>query len=211
MRSGGAAPSAANLAIDPDNHYLWRMYSRRLEAEAVRDSVLHVAGSLDTTMGGPDIPHTKGQTNPRRSLYFRHAYEKQMGFLAMFDGASVNECYRRSESIVPQQALALANCELSLNQSRSLAKQFAEQADSDERWVTLAFERILTRQPTAEERTECAQFVASQAALLSQPDKLTTFTGGAEAAVAPANDPLERARENLVHALLNHNDFVTIR
>jgi hypothetical protein len=211
MRSGGVAPSAANLVVDPDNHFLWRMNARRLEAEAVRDSVLHVAGSLDTAMGGPDIPHAEGQTNPRRSLYFRHAYEKQMSFLAMFDGASVNECYRRSESIVPQQALALANSELSFNQSRVLAKQLAEQAASDEELVTLAFEQILSRQPFTTELTQCRDFLASQAQLLSQTEKLTTYTGGAEATVAPASDPLQRARENLVHALLNHNDFVTIR
>jgi hypothetical protein len=131
--------------------------------------------------------------------------------LALFDGASVNECYRRGESIVPQQALALANSELSLNQSRGLAKRIAEQAGSDDAVVALAFEQILMRQPTAQELTQCRDFLASQSALLKQPDKLTPFTGGAETAIVPANDPLQRARENLVHALLNHNDFVTIR
>src|SRR5262249_41933583 len=47
-------------ALDPDNRWLWRMNSRRMEAELVRDSVLHVAGNLDLTMGGPDIPHQLG-------------------------------------------------------------------------------------------------------------------------------------------------------
>src|ERR1700722_5635886 len=100
---------ATNLAADPDNRYLWRMNSRRMEAEVVRDSLLAVAGMLDATMGGPDIDHNPGLVVARRSLYFRHAPEKQMEFLMLFDAASVNECYRRSESIVPQQALALAN------------------------------------------------------------------------------------------------------
>src|SRR5262249_13630927 len=43
---------AANAALDPENRYLWRMNARRMEAEVVRDSVLHVAGQLDETLGG---------------------------------------------------------------------------------------------------------------------------------------------------------------
>ena len=75
-----------------------------MEAETVRDSVLCVAGQLDTTLGGADLEYATGLTVPRFSLYFQHANEKQMTFLKLFDMASVNECYRRSESIVPQQA-----------------------------------------------------------------------------------------------------------
>ena len=95
--------SSANLTRDRDNRFLWRMNVRRMEGEVVRDSLLYVAGQLDLTMGGPDIDHQLGLTSRRRSLYFRHAAEKQMEFLTLFDAASVNECYRRSESLVPQQ------------------------------------------------------------------------------------------------------------
>src|SRR5207249_1645452 len=102
----------------PDNRYLWRMNTRRMEAEVVRDSVLYVAGQLDLTMGGPELDHNLGLTTKRRSLYYRHAAEKQMEFLLIFDAASVNECYRRAESVVPQQALAMANSSLVLAQSR---------------------------------------------------------------------------------------------
>src|SRR5687767_5385793 len=70
-----------NLAVDPDNRYLWRIKPRRMEAEIVRDSVLHVAGQLDATMGGPDIDHKAGETSHRRSMYFQHANEKQMVML----------------------------------------------------------------------------------------------------------------------------------
>ena len=61
-----------------------------------------VAGALDSTLGGPDIDHHAGLTVPRRSLYFRHAAEKQMEFLRIFDAAGVTECYRRKESILPE-------------------------------------------------------------------------------------------------------------
>ncbi len=115
-------PDPSDLARDPDNVFLWRWAPRRAEAEVVRDCVFAVAGSLDSTLGGPDIDHKAGLTVPRRSLYFQHAAEKQMEFLQIFDAAGVTECYRRKDSILPQQALALANSELSLRMARQLAR-----------------------------------------------------------------------------------------
>jgi hypothetical protein len=207
--------AAANRARDPDNHYLWRMNSRRLEAELVRDSVLHVAGNLDTTRGGPDLDHNLGLNSRRRSLYFRHAYEKKMVFLELFDVASENECYRRSTSIVPQQALALANSTLSLEQSRLLARRLAVQtaaaAEPELAFVEVAFVRVLGRPPTADERELCRTFLAEQSARLAEPATLTATGGNHASQVPPAPDPRLRARENLVHVLMNHNDFVTIR
>src|SRR5262249_37492247 len=115
-----STPDAANRAIDQDNKYLWRYPSRRLEAEAVRDAIFYVAGKLDQTMGGPEIDFPLGLTVPRRSIYFRHAAEKQMEFLAIFDGPSVTECYERKQAIMPQQALALFNSDLVRKHSRLL-------------------------------------------------------------------------------------------
>src|SRR5438552_3436181 len=52
MQSNPAARSASKgHHIDPENHYLWRMNPRRMEAEAVRDTLLHLSGRLDFTMG----------------------------------------------------------------------------------------------------------------------------------------------------------------
>ncbi|MEX2118835.1 MAG: PSD1 and planctomycete cytochrome C domain-containing protein [Pirellulales bacterium] len=210
--SSPASHDDSNLAIDPDNRTLWRTRPRRMEAEVVRDSVLHVAGQLDATMGGPDIDHKAGETSRRRSLYFQHANEKQMVLLKLFDAASVNECYRRDESIVPQQALALANSGLSLSQARLLAGQLSSAGTlPDEDFISAAFEQVLCRGPSAAERGECLRFLAGQARLLEDKEKLTGFAGGSPAEVPPSADPAQRARENLVHVLLNHNDFVTIR
>jgi hypothetical protein len=215
MTSASIQAEQGNLENDEDNHYLWRMNSRRLEAESVRDSMLHVAGNLDLTMGGPEIDQNTGQTSRRRSVYFRHAYEKQMKFLELFDGASVNECYRRSTSVVPQQALAMANSKLFLEQSRLLAaglwKPIAKQKDAQTAFIGFAFQQILSRTPTAEELAECQEFLQQQADRLADPAKLTRFVGGAASTVKPSSDPQMRARENLVHVLCNHNDFVTIR
>jgi len=106
-----------NGANDKDNTYLWHMPGRRMEAEVVRDCLFWVAGNLDLAQGGPDIDSKKGLTVPRRSIYFRHAAEKRMEFLRIFDGPGVTECYERRESIMPQQALALSNSELTYQQA----------------------------------------------------------------------------------------------
>jgi hypothetical protein len=204
-------------AVDPENIYFWRQNPRRMEAEVVRDSVLHVAGRLDAVLGGPDIDHSLGMTSARRSVYFRTAFEKQMTFLTQFDVASVNECYRRSESVVPQQALALANSGMSLSQSRWLARDLARDTGdparpgSDAAFVAAAFEYVLGRPPSDAERSECLQFLAAQTELLRNPTGLTSVTTGSAAELKPAADPAQRARENLVHVLFNHNEFVTIR
>jgi hypothetical protein len=198
---------------DRDNRFLWRMNARRVEGEIVRDSLLCVAGQLDRTMGGPDLDHHLGLTSRRRSLYFRHAAEKQMEFLTLFDAASVNECYRRSESIVPQQALALANSSLALAEARLLARSLSQQAGTTDAaaFVRAGFEQVLSRPPTVEESAACVRFLREQAALLADGKKLTASSGAAASPVPPAADPAQRARENLIHVLMNHNDFVMIR
>jgi hypothetical protein len=204
-------------SVDPENLYYWRANPRRMEAEIVRDATLYVAGSLDETRGGPDLDQAGGLTVPRRSLYFRSSKEKKMQFLAMFDSPNPVECYRRSESIAPQQALAIANSTLTLAQARILAKKLSDSlgnVSSDAaspKFVEAVFVRILCRQPTAEESKECAAFLAEQAAQLADAKSLTAFSSGPKASVTPSADPQQRARENLVHVLFNHNDFVTVR
>jgi hypothetical protein len=210
LQSSGYSPDGPQAKADPENISLWRMNTRRMEAEVVRDSVLALAGKLDTTMGGPEIEETKGHEVFRRSIYFRHAPDLQMDMLKVFDVASPNECYERSESIVPQQALALANGKLSLTISRVLTQQLSnDQSDGD--FVGAAFDRILGRQPRSAERDESLTYLREQTTFYLDKSKLTPFTSGPEAAVKPSEDPAQRARESLVHVLLNHNDFVTIR
>jgi hypothetical protein len=204
LRSSGWTEDAPQVKIDPDNVYLWRMNVRRMEAEAVRDSMLALAGKLDTTMGGEEIDEKKGHEIYRRSLYFRHAPDLQMDVLKVFDAASPNECFQRTESIVPQQALALANSQLSRDMARTIARQLPA-----ENFVAAAFERVLGRAPSAAEASLAEQYLAEQAALYAQP--LTAFQTGPSPAVSPAGDHRQRARESLVHVLLNHNDFVSIR
>ncbi len=196
MRSTAGEEKHPNAAVDPENQSLWRMNPRRMEAEVVRDSMLYLAGQLDPTMGGPEIDETKGFESRRRSIYFRHSPDTRMEFLRMFDAPNPAECYMRNESVVPQQALALANSQLSQEQARVLATNIGAH-DSPAAFVKAAFETVLGRPPSSEEQSIGERF------LQRQPDLLASLK------VSAPTDA--RARVNLVHVLFNHNDFVTIR
>ncbi|MEX2288117.1 MAG: PSD1 and planctomycete cytochrome C domain-containing protein [Planctomycetaceae bacterium] len=206
-----------NETVDADNLYYWRMNARRMEAEVVRDSLLAVAGELDLTMGGPDLDAETGQATFRRSVYYRHAPEKYMTFLKLFDVASADECYRRNETVVPQQALAMANSPLSISQARRLAARInssvgtAANVETEAAYIDSLFERVLCRPPTDDERQTCRQFLAEQSARLADPKQLTSFEGGEAVQPAASADPHLHARESLAHVLLNHNEFVTAR
>jgi len=184
-----STPDEKNLATDPDNIWLWRIPPRRMEAEVVRDCVLHAAGRLDPMLGGPDLPGSDGMASRRRSIYFHHSPSSQMDFLKVFDGADPTEAYQRHTSIVPHQALALFNSELTHGQSRQLARKLNTAHADDAKFVQAAYEQILTRTPKANEVALCVEFLKTQTA------------GTARL----------RAREKMVHALFNHHEFVTIR
>lgn len=217
-RSSARGEANANEQIDRENVYLWRMNSRRMEAEVVRDSVLATSGNLDTRLGGPEIPESEGLTTPRRSLYFRATPNEKMKLLELFDAADPNACYRRRESIVPQQALALLNSSLVQDHARALAERLAGEASksgasqeaADRAFVVVAFETVLSRSPTPDEVQTCLGFLDRNTAQLRQPN-LATFPAGGGTARAPAADPRQRARENLLLVLYSHHEFVTVR
>jgi len=208
-----STPDETNAKIDPDNVYLWRMNSRRMEAEVVRDNVLYVSGQLDPATGGPEVDHKKGLESTRRSVYLRIAAEKEVEFLKIFDSPNVTECYERKPSVMPQQSLALANSRLTLDKSRLLARALAGETANDERkFVTSAFLRILSRHPTQAEVDLCVDFLQKDASRsLTQSQSQQTIEDKSSERDAVRVDPVVRARENLVLVLFNHNDFVTIR
>jgi len=185
-----------------------------MESEVVRDSVLYVSGRLDLQGGGPELDHEAGLITYRRSLYYRHAYEKQMLLMRLFDTASVEECYRRSESIMPQQALALANSPLALSSARQLARDVAAHVPGDRAVQTReAFWRLLGRAASDQEIETCQQFLDRQTERLRNPSGLSRYVASSDGdpEIPPAEAPEDRAWEDLVHVLINHNDFITIR
>ncbi len=196
-----AAGREANEAIDSENKYWWRRVPTRLESQAVRDSILALAGKLDLTRGGPSIPLAQQADSPRRSLYFFHSNNERNLFLTMFDEASVTECYRRQESIVPQQALALTNSRLVLDAILPIAERIGEAAGDraaagdrvadEDAFICLSFVTLVGFTPTDDEIAACREALA-------------TWRG--QDGTTPS-----QARAYLVWTLLNHNDFVTLR
>jgi hypothetical protein len=216
MQSAPAGPDDPKRLVDGQNRYLWRMNEHRMESEVVRDSILHLTGGLDLTMGGPDLDPETAESCRRRSLYFKHTPEDSPLFLDLFDRADPVECYRRVESIVPQQPLALMNSGLSVASARLLARTLTRRLggaapETDAAFVTAAFEHLLARPPSAEEQSKCATFLRRQAALFGDPTRLKPLPGAAPVEPPPAAEPHLRARENLIHVLFNYNEFVTIR
>lgn len=217
LQSSAVGSETESLARDPSNRYLWRMNSRRMDAEVVRDSILATAGVLDLTLHGPEIAESQGQTTFRRSLYFRNTPNEKMLFLETFDGANPNECYRRQDSVVPHQSLAMMNSALAIDQSRRLAGRLSEiigpgdDESARAAFISVAWESILNRKPTWEELQACQGFLEQSVASVSDSPP-EAFPASGQTATQPASEsPHQRARENLVHVLFSHNDFVTIR
>jgi hypothetical protein len=193
--SNADSPSASR---DPENKYLWRQNPVRMEAQAVRDSLLQLAGKLDPKLGGPSVPLAQQDTSRRRGLYFVHSHNDHHKFLSQFDDANVLECYRRDESIVPQQALTLSNSKFALTMADAINQRLHARLGNvtDAQFVTAAFELVLGDTPSADELAACQGALAEWQSLLR---------AGKHA------DPVTKSRANLIAALVNHNDFVTVR
>lgn len=177
----------------------------RLEAELVRDSLLSLGGLLDRRHGGQELENSEALTTHRRTLYYSCHPEVggKSSLGELFDAPDPTDCYRRSRSVTPQQALVLTNSSLAHEVSVSLVPQLErelatnlEPSASDDAFIRMAFEWILNRQARPAELQVCRDFLSRQ----------TTTIAATEPAQAA-----RRARESLVRALFNHNDFIAIR
>lgn len=174
-------PDAATAtAIDVDNRLLWRMNRRKLEAEAVRDSLLAVAGKLDLTMGGPafqDFVIDKPEHSPhyeyqrydpedartwRRSIYRFLVRSQPQPFMAALDCADPSMSVdRRGETLNALQALALRNNRLAVAMARHFATRVEAAATTPGAQVELAFRLALARPPTAAERAAMVAYTGT--------------------------------------------------
>lgn len=222
-RSSNPPPDHVNLTIDRDNHYYWRMIPQRMQAETVRDSVLACSGVLDMTLGGPEIDHSQWVSSPRRSIYFTIHGEAKMQFLDTFDGPNVSECYRRTSTVMPQQALALTNSPLLVHYGRVLAAKIEQEHRTiapsseltDEAFIKTLFEKVLSRLPNQEESDVSLEFLSKQRQIFQNANAEQSAQQPAQQAsqelLPVASQPVHRARQNLAVSLFSHNDFVTIR
>jgi hypothetical protein len=170
-----SAPREELDKIDPDNRLLARFPLRRLDAETVRDAMLHVTGELDPRAGGPYVPtrrtpeglvevaeNTDGAK--RRSLYLQQRRTQVDTLLQLFDAPSiVGTCAKRSSSTVPLQSLAMLNGEFVRARAKAFAQRLTRDAGADdEKRLALAFRLAYGRAGLKEEESACRLFLERQ-------------------------------------------------
>lgn len=159
----------ASFAKDPENKLVWRLNRRRLEAEAIRDSVLAVSGTLerrppetspilswnlalDANRRGERVVDDWDRKLPYRTVYLPVVRNKVSRFLETFDFPEPSECRgKREVTTVPTQALYMMNDAMVREQSLAAAKVTIEAASDDKERVQNAYARTLSRLPTAVE------------------------------------------------------------
>lgn len=200
-----AANNPVAAGLDPENHLHWRSSMRRIEAEAVRDSLLAVSGLLDTEMGGSMLHvgnrefvfnHTsKDETTydtTRRSIYLPVIRNHLFDVFSLFDysDASVPTGNRNTSTIAPQ-ALFLMNSDLLRRSSQAFAERLAREVPNDEsarisRLYALAF----GRPPSTTEIEQSIVFVTT---------------------VADETNSVERGWEALCHVMLVSSEFLHLQ
>jgi hypothetical protein len=198
-----SASREALPASDPDNRLLSRFPRRRVEVEAIRDSVLSVAGTLDTTMGGSLLAvgdHdyvTNDQSgnaarydSPRRTVYLPVIRNAMFGLFSAFDYPDASmpiDC--RSRTVVAPQALFFLNAPFVEDAAQRIAADLSAREPSAEARIREAFRRTLAREPDLRERELSHDLLADLGRSgLSQKESLA----------------------RLCHALLASNEFLTM-
>jgi hypothetical protein len=156
-----SAPQTDALARDAENRLLWRQRPRRLEFEAMRDSLLRVAGRLDTRLGGRGAALT--DDNVRRAVYGYTDRFRIPSLLRSFDVANPDQSIaRRGETTHPLQALYFLNSPFVRAQAEGVNRQpeIAELLDARAR-ITATYRRILARLPDREETDLALGFVGA--------------------------------------------------
>jgi hypothetical protein len=148
--------------LDPENRLLGRQNRRRLDFEALRDSMLFVSGKLDPTAGGKAVDLFKAPFSTRRTVYGVIDRSSFASTLRAFDVPSPDQhSPQRFQTTVPQQALFLMNSPFVTGQARALANRPEVNAatTADEK-VTRLYRAALGRNPTTEELAAALEFVA---------------------------------------------------
>lgn len=149
--------------IDPKNTLWWRHPTRRLEAEAIRDAVLAVAGTLDTKMYGPG---TLDGNSQRRSVYLTVKRSQMVPLLQMFDMPEpVQSIGERSVTTVATQSLAFMNSPLVRGAAQKFAARIRPKTPAElGQAIDQAYLHALSRRPTESERERMQSFIERQAA-----------------------------------------------
>jgi hypothetical protein len=223
--------------IDPDNHFLSRMNVRRMEAETLRDSLLTVAGKLNTRIAGSPVPvmfNEEGQVvigadttdtagrqtgkyiplngeEFRRSIYVQIRRTRPLEMFAAFDAPAMTDanCQSRPVTTVSPQSLLLMNNGYMREAAQFFAVRVANEAGADVRQqAERAFQLAYSRAPSMAEIDGAVQFVREQTKHYeANPVKFEHVTGPADKDNAKS-ELLGLAA--LCHALMSANEFLYI-
>jgi hypothetical protein len=170
-------PNVANAKVDPFNRLLWRANVRRLEFEALRDSLLAIGGKLDLTMFGHPMNIETEPYSPRRSIYGFVDRLNMAEFMKNFDMANAQlSTGKRHETVVPQQALFRMNSLLVIEQARNVIDrpEFTKATNENDK-VKALYELIYQRWPKPEEIKVALSFIRTHPA-----DGAVALTQGGE-------------------------------
>ena len=154
------------VAKDPDNSLHWRAHRRRLDFEALRDSMLRVAGRLDEAkLGGQPFDLVGAFGTPRRTIYGHIDRQNLPAFFRTFDFANPDyHVPKRNQTTTPQQSLWMLNHPFGRSVADELAAKVASQPD-EAAMVRALYLAVLARAPRAEETALALEYLreASQA------------------------------------------------
>jgi hypothetical protein len=157
----GSLENEKSRNLDPDNQLWWRMPTRRLEMEAMLDSMLWASGELDLTMGGRPFDRQAQAGVLRRSVYAFVNRDIVSNLASTFDAANPSSCTaRRPDTTVPQQALFALNSEFVQDRAKALAALTSQAAGRDDALrVRELYRRVLAREPRPAELDRLLRFV----------------------------------------------------
>jgi hypothetical protein len=168
-----------NAEADPENVLVWRMPKRRLEAEALRDAMLAVAGRLDLTppkgslvaRGGEGNVGFRGRGGPggdpiatdvHRTVYLSIVRDGLPEMLTLFDFPDPTLIIgERATTTVPAQSLFLMNNPFVIRQAESLADKLLASSDNDDGKLTRVYQLCFSRPPSEQELQSAKQFLAN--------------------------------------------------
>ncbi len=172
-------PDAEAIRVDAMSRLLWRFPPRRLEAEAIRDSILAVTGVLDLqSAGGPgfspfevemeNVRHyhareTFGPAEWRRMIYMTKVRQEREQVFGAFDCPDASMVVpKRSRSTTPLQALNLLNSPFMIQQADLFAKRLEKDSETRPQQITQAWELCFQRAPTGDELADSEEFIRQE-------------------------------------------------
>ena len=213
-RQSSGSPGEETGNGHSDNSLLSRFPLQRLDAEALRDSILKISGRLDSTPFGPadevevqedgEVTSQCTSAGCRRSVYMLQRRTTPLTMLDTFDAPQLNpNCVKRSQSMVTSQALQLWNSQLARKSARHFAGRVIDAVGSDlESQVEQVYLAALSRWPTA----------AEKAAALEEIGQVDRHWAEHLESHTPAEPKRSRARwlalSTFCHAMLNSAEFI---